>query len=231
MKGITPAAMKALVEGNEENLIAAITPGGIERQEAEGQRQLVNAQLTRLPKEIANSGDRGRGKDTKEVYALTGIEVVGDYDDLFLGVKLPKGWKLVPTEYSMWWSTLVDEQGRARASVFYKAAFYDRQATLSFTTRFRACCEPEDAYRSNASFEDRMKMQIFGRVYDGDQVVFETGGFEPESDYIQLQKQEEWLHFQSVDWLRKKGYENFNDPFEYWDCTVGMSLPPGMPHS
>jgi hypothetical protein len=44
-------------------------------------------------------------------------------------VSLPPGWKVVPTDHSMW-SDLVDAKGEKRASIFYKAAFYDRDAFI-----------------------------------------------------------------------------------------------------
>jgi len=53
-------------------------------------------------------------------------------DDLFTSVTLPEGWHKEATEHAMW-SKLIDDQGRERASIFYKAAFYDRSAFMSIT--------------------------------------------------------------------------------------------------
>lgn len=221
MKGITPAALGAALSGDMENFIAATTPGGIERQEAEGQRQLVTAENARLPKDINDY--RFRGKVAAEVYALAGIKVVGDYDDLFLNVQLPEGWKLEPTDHSMW-SKLLDEKGRERAAIFYKAAFYDRNAHFSFTPRFRAGEEPEDAYKTNASYEEREKMLRFGRVYDGGNLVFETEGREPVkiergdmAAYEASEKQKNELRAEAEAWLTKNGYPDHDDPLKYWD--------------
>ena len=50
-------------------------------------------------------------------------------DALFQYVTLPEGWHKQPTEHSMW-SHLLDDKDRKRASIFYKAAFYDRSAQL-----------------------------------------------------------------------------------------------------
>src|SRR5690606_20876468 len=89
--------------------------GAIEQQEAAGQRELVNSQ--QLPVEIING---------TEAHLLSmGIELgplpTGDEDPLFRNAGLPDGWKLKATEHAMW-SQLVDDKGRKRASVFYKAA-------------------------------------------------------------------------------------------------------------
>jgi hypothetical protein len=48
-------------------------------------------------------------------------------DPLFCHAEFPKGWSVAASDHSMW-SEVIDEQGDRRASVFYKAAFYDRRA-------------------------------------------------------------------------------------------------------
>lgn len=117
---ITPAVLGAALRGDLANAIAAMTPGGIEAQEAAGQRQLVRS--SNLPKKCNYC--------TREQIEAMGVVFGADVDDLFIHATLPAGWALMPTDHSMW-STLRDERGRARASVFYKAAFYDREAFIS----------------------------------------------------------------------------------------------------
>lgn len=120
---ITPAALVALVSGLEnekdglENFRAAVTPGGIERQEAEGQRIFVASEV--LPIDCPQS----------ELEAL-GFKFGEPVDDLFVAVQFPDGWKKKATDHSMW-SELIDPEGKVRASIFYKAAFYDRKAHMS----------------------------------------------------------------------------------------------------
>lgn len=96
-------------------------PESIERQEAQGQQQLVIS--SQLPTKGLTSDDAAR----------CGIQIVGPSsgDDLFVDVVLPTGWALKPTDHSLW-SELVDDQGVKRAGVFYKAAFYDRRAFIRF---------------------------------------------------------------------------------------------------
>jgi len=91
-------------------------------QESAGQQSFVSSDT--LPTDL-------RGKEILEAAGVKFLGVVED-DDMFQYVELPDGWKKVPTDHSMW-SNLVDEQGRVRASIFYKGAFYDRSAHASAT--------------------------------------------------------------------------------------------------
>ena len=111
------------------NLFASM--GGIENQERQGQQEIIDS--CQLP-----SRWNTRGTDTKKQYKLMGIKVIGESegDPLFLDVVLPKGWKKEHTSHSMW-NNLVDDKGRVRAIFFYKAAFYDRDAFISFERRYK----------------------------------------------------------------------------------------------
>lgn len=124
---MTPAALKALEEGNVANFIAASTPGGIEAQEATGQKQLVS-DASYLPKEMLHGCTRAH-------LEAMGIVFGFDRDDIFVSVTLLNGWSIKPTEHSMW-SCLLDDKGRERAQIFYKAAFYDRKAHISLVNRY-----------------------------------------------------------------------------------------------
>lgn len=111
-------------------LAAAMVMGSsnaIERQEAQGQHELVNSEA--LPY-------RGSNGETRQILESWGFKF-GDYDgkDLFIEVEMPQGWKKAATDHSMW-SKLLDDRGRERASIFYKAAFYDRDAFMILTPRF-----------------------------------------------------------------------------------------------
>ena len=95
--------------------------GGIEAQEKAGQVQLVASDV--LPTESLYGA-----REKLEAAGCVFGEPVED-DPLFTPVTLPPGWKKVGTEHDMW-SSVVDDQGRERASIFYKAAFYDRKAHI-----------------------------------------------------------------------------------------------------
>jgi len=91
----------------------------IERQEREGQRELVNSD--RLPADV-------RDREQFEALGFT----FGDPDPgdpLFCPATLPEGWKREASSHDMW-SYITDEHGRKRVAVFYKAAFYDRSAFM-----------------------------------------------------------------------------------------------------
>lgn len=96
-------------------------PGAIENQEALGQKQLCESDV--LPMQC--------DKKTQETLESMGVifkEQIKD-DPLFREVILPAGWKKQKTDHSMW-SDLVNEKGVKVASIFYKAAFYDRSAFI-----------------------------------------------------------------------------------------------------
>jgi len=93
--------------------------------EAAGQRQLVESDV--LPTEIQGDYDGA----IKQSLINSGFKFgdVVNGDPLFTQVKLPAGWKKIGSDHDMW-SYVHDEQGRQRISVFYKAAFYDRNAFM-----------------------------------------------------------------------------------------------------
>lgn len=99
----------------------------IVNQEASGQRSFINSDT--LPTEMDSQA--------RAILEGAGVQFYGpvDGDELFQYVDLPPGWKKVPTDHPMW-SRLLDGKGRERAAIFYKAAFYDRNAWLSLTARF-----------------------------------------------------------------------------------------------
>lgn len=103
-----------------EALIFGVS-GMIERDEALGQASLVNS--TNLP-------IKGDWKTLQRWGVIQGEAV----DDLFCAATLPTGWQLKATDHSMW-SNLVDARGLVRGSVFYKAAFYDRDAFVRCTNQ------------------------------------------------------------------------------------------------
>lgn len=99
-------------------------PHLIEAQEARGQDQLCLSAM--LPTKISDND--------KAILEAAGVKF-GEpekNDPLFCKAELPAGWSKQPTDHSMW-SKLVDENGIERASIFYKAAFYDRDAFMSAT--------------------------------------------------------------------------------------------------
>jgi len=92
----------------------------IENQEHAGQQQLVRSEL--LPTDTHNN-DAGF-----ESVGFTFGKPLAD-DPMFRPATLPDGWAKQGSDHDMW-SYVVDQLGRRRAAVFYKAAFYDRSADM-----------------------------------------------------------------------------------------------------
>lgn len=118
----TTAAMRS--GGDARFLLDALAGGSpIEAQEARGQAQLVASQ--ELPTE---------GSDDPQLASMgfTFDEPHKD-DPMFRPATLPAGWTRTASDHAMW-SYLIDELGRRRVAIFYKAAFYDRRAFMRVET-------------------------------------------------------------------------------------------------
>lgn len=120
-----PKITNTTAEVAEKPMVGLMTslPGGVEASEARGQRELVSQEGESVSLPVDGSTD-------PEVVAL-GIEWGDPVDDdpIFRAAKLPQGWRLKPTDHAMW-SNLEDAEGKVRAKIFYKAAFYDRSAFI-----------------------------------------------------------------------------------------------------
>ncbi len=161
--------------------------GIIEAQEARGQRELVRSSV--LPADMRNRADFERLGFT------FGDPVEGDA--LFVNATLPPGWTRQGSDHAMW-SYILDDKGRRRASVFYKAAFYDRGAHMSLMRRY----DVSRAY--SAAPEDVSVVQV--KDHDGT-VIWEsdrirtTEGYERWNTDDRLKAQaREWLDVNRPAW-------------------------------
>lgn len=109
-----------------EKLLDMLVGGGIEGQEQRGQSQLVKSTL--LP---TNRGRRYLSDDDTEKMMELGFTFGEplESDPLFCEATLPEGWTKEGSDHAMW-SYVLDERGIKRVAVFYKAAFYDRDAFM-----------------------------------------------------------------------------------------------------
>lgn len=195
---ITPAALGAALSGNLDNFLVAATPGGIEAQEKAGQTTFV--QSATLPKDMR--------RNTREQFEAIGFTFGPDADDIFVNVRMPDGWKKVATNHSMW-SDLVDDKGRKRAGIFYKAAFYDRNAHISLNRRYTVdCYESCDADGNPAEYPSSHSKVV---VKDGDAELYRVGIY-LERDYQAL----DVLEKQALAWLSEH-FPLHDDPTAYWD--------------
>jgi hypothetical protein len=193
--GFNPAAVRALLEGDLENFLVAATPGGIEAQERAGQTSFV-------------SGDYLPKRCPKEELEQLGFVFGKDKDDLFVYCQFPAGWKKEASDHAMW-STLLDDKGRKRGSIFYKAAFYDRDAFMSLDRRysrdsFYGEYPVRDAYDSGMRYsgvEDRATGEI----------LFHTEGCKRD-DY----KTSDRLDKLAKAWLKER-FPDYDNALAYWD--------------
>ncbi len=197
-----PAALTAFLSGNVDDAITASIPGGIEASEALGQQEVVHSQ--RLPKD--------RLMEHREALGKLGFSFGNDIDDVFIEVKLPEGWQKKATDHSMW-SDLLDEKGRKRAGIFYKAAFYDRSGHMQWRPRFRVDTTLVDGRNRYDLTEDE--------VADCVAVVLDADGTElyrtepkqvGKNDYDITQELSSTAH----EWLKER-YPQCEEPFAHWD--------------
>lgn len=190
---INPAALAAAAKGDLHNAITAATPGGIEAQEKAGQALLVAS--TDMPKEM---------RPSREAFEKVGFQFGAEVDDIFLSAKLPADWTRKATEHSMH-STIVDEQGRERVSIFYKAAFYDRRATSGLKCRFRV-----DWLFDSEEGSGIKEGETAYVVKDCGKEIFRTATFKSQdwdSDAAHKKIAESWL---------AERFQNTNDPTAHW---------------
>jgi len=198
----TPAAVAAALAGDLENLMVAASPGGIEAQEARGQQDLVNS--SKLPVDLNG--------DSREQFEAIGIRFGEMVDDLFAMVELPAGWKVVPTDHSMN-NHLVDDKGRKRAHIFYKAAFYDRRAHMNIVRFYRVSTQPVGGYSDDWGADQLRQWEA--TVEGGEKVVFTTNpqsGLEDISQHIAMKCV---LENECHDWLEEHA-PDWKDPLAYW---------------
>lgn len=177
-------------------------PNAIENQEAQGQQDLIASD--QLPKKCNTPNDG----NAAAVYSKMGIKVftTSKGDDLFIGVKLPAGWKKQATDHSMW-NNLVDDKGRIRATFFYKAAFYDRNAFINFTTCFHIHTEHLKGEKNPEKDWDCAEIITVINRNTGTAVWTSQKGFHADNEK-HVKQAKEYLNENFPDW---------QDIHAYWD--------------
>ncbi|BCX13985.1 MAG: hypothetical protein KatS3mg085_517 [Candidatus Dojkabacteria bacterium] len=169
-------------------------------QEADGQSSVVGSDTFLPTKMLGNA---------KEVLEAAGVQFLGIVEDdpMFRYVVLPKGWQIVATDHPMW-SNLVDNKGRTRAIIFFKATPYDRRAHVSVNRRF-------DVGIDYKKLDEGVAEAI---VTDCDKEIFRSVGveFDPEGDYdLRCAAQDEAITV-ARQWLIMR-YPDWENPAAYWD--------------
>jgi hypothetical protein len=207
--GLSPAALVAILNGDMGNAMAAMLPGGIERQEAAGQQALV-AHKDRLPV-VGTVKDRPYGcgdRDLRAEWESVGFvfgETLTGQDSIFVACTFPDGWALRPTGHSVW-SDVVDAKGRKRAAVFFKAAFYDYNAH-TFGLEFRYTVGGD--YLTNDASDRRMAYYVKDAV-TGDRLC----EFKDEQPLKTFEGSA--ARRQAEAWLADR-FPDYKNPLAYWD--------------
>lgn len=183
--------------------IDALRTGGdgseIVAQEARGQRSFVQSDT--LPTDMK--------AEAKAVIEAAGVEFLGVVpgDPLFQYVTLPPGWQKRATEHAMW-TDLLDDKGRARARIFYKAAFYDRHAHLYVERRF--------IYHKDYDRLHNERVAV-GIVTDCGKVIYETAPRQlPAEDSRECFAIEDRAVAEARAWLDSH-YPDWESPTSYWE--------------
>jgi hypothetical protein len=197
---MTPAALSAIASGDLENFIIASTPGGIEAQEKRGQHEadLLPCWLRgmKIDRESLRSGLLHLGE------RVTGA-------DIFQPVVFPTGWKKVPTDHSMW-TDIVDDKGRKRGGIFYKAAFYDRSAHAYLSSRFRVSLD----FELEGETETVMIKDVCGLIDRKITGITKPNWSDREKAFEAMRKRDV-AEAELKSWLDIE-YPEWKDPASYW---------------
>jgi len=188
--------LRAMSTGNSSDAIY--------QQEAAGQESFVQSET--LPTDMS--------EDARNALEKSGVKFLGIIEDdpIFQYVELPEDWKKIPTSHSMY-TDLIDANGKKRASIFYKAAFYDRSARLNIERRFYIQIDYQRLR------EERIAQ---ASVHDVEDVIFTSQevSFEDATDLTEkYQLQDiaiEEAKEEASKWLEEK-YPEWEDPSMYWN--------------
>ena len=170
----------------------------IENQEAAGQSDFINS--TTLPTKIMTEN----GKEILEGFGIAFGEVV-EGDHMFQYATLPEGWTREGTEHSMH-SDVLDEKGRKRIGVFYKAAFYDRKAHLWVNKRY--------SYTQDYDRQGECQ-EIVEQITDCGEIIHETEPLALGGDEKRWEVSDRSIKV-AITWLDEH-YPGWNDPAAYWE--------------
>lgn len=208
------------------SMTGASTPHGenhcseaIYASEKRGQSQFVKSES--LPSKC---------RESDEVLESIGIQVGKPFeeDPLFRPAILPDGWKKKATDHDIW-SEIVDEKGRVRIGVFYKAAFYDRKADMRLERRYRV----SDRRTLRSIVENIGRYEKMEDKSDDDDVIVIDYGTVPPTEIFhkavprrsnELSREERCERLDTIwkieneanEWL-KENYPEYESPSAYWD--------------
>ena len=149
------------LETHLEALITGDRGQAIVNQEKRGQEDVKLNDI--LPKQ-------GTGGEHPRLEKL-GFRFGESVDELFIEASLPEGWTKVPTDHPLH-THVNDDQGRKRAHIVYKAAFYDRHASFNLVGRFTYNVQPVGGYTDETRAQDYRTQSREAVVTDNGQVIW-----------------------------------------------------------
>ncbi len=172
----------------------------LENMEKEGQSFAVNS--SRMARKMRPS------REAWEKLGFVFSDIEGD--DVLCNAVLPEGWSIKATDHSMW-NNIYDEKGNERGSMFYKAAFYDRDAHMNLERRYHICTVDKDG-------DSNIVEVYFG---NSKEKLFVAGELEhnpdaPSAERRKFYDEEEKLRELAIEYANEN-YPEWEDPTAYWD--------------
>lgn len=142
-----------------------------------------------------------------ETLELWGVKKLDAHDNLFCGCILPAGWRKETN--SDYWTVLLDDRGRKRASIFYKSAFWDREAhfSVSFPIYYTTRSTDEDGqefYYIATKLDDSLTL------WKGDQVAINWDDTNETWEKLKTMRESAESKLQEM-------FPLLQDPLAYWD--------------
>lgn len=209
-------------------LLGGSAETAITDQEKAGQNELIKSQ--QLPVNPGGSPFKNEEelKKIKEVYKKWGMDPkLTEGDELFYTVELPKGWKKEQSGGS-YWSDLLDDKGRVRAHIFYKAAFYDRHSHISFVSLYsiNKIYPDYEEMNSQEDFHERCNLEKYQwEIKKGTEDFYRSKIREFKRIYKKEEHYEWHNEMEKVDrsgqiecenWLKER-LPNWKDIHAYWE--------------
>lgn len=165
----------------------------IEGMEAMGQAELVASD--QIPTDLQDCTEA----DLERLGFVLGP--VEPDDPLFRQATLPAGWTKIAVGDHAMWSHILDDLGRVRFRIFYKAAHYDRHAQMGIERRY-----------DYSIYVEGSTPERYAAVVKDDEAVMVTLGERDRDDFaagdVLRAKCEEWLDEYRPDW---------RNPLAYWE--------------
>jgi len=148
-------------------------------------------------------------------------------------VELPIGWKKRSTGHSMW-NDLVDDKGRVRATFFYKAAFYDRDAFINFERRydFRTVTSLPTDQRGHYEMQKVKSLNpAYANREDREDIIEESDGkhyvvYRDDPYGMTMVSLEKYILTEEKVWVSnfRNGYQERNNTPFYFEVTDGEKV-------